>query len=377
LEDLLRTYSMNEHPPTPLLPSVPPVKKRIKSRIREWTEAIFYAFVVVMLFRTFFFEAFTIPSSSMEKSLLEGDYIVVSKLHYGARLPMTPLSVPFFHQRLSTHLKSYLDWIQLPYFRFPGFSEIKLNDILVFNAPADPLEQDFPVDERTYYIKRCMGCAGDTFELKNALVYINGKAIPPPREAESEYVVKTDSVPLDYAKLRQLHINDLNSNSAKGHYLVEMTRDAADSIRQWKHVLSVTPNVAGKGQRDEELFPYSKNFLSNLDNFGPFRIPHKGMSITLSPDSLPLYGKIIADYEHVKVEVRGDTIFLDGKVSKTYTFRMNYYFMMGDNRHYSQDSRYWGFGPEDHVVGKAVLILTSLDRQNKGWRWDRLFKSIP
>jgi signal peptidase I len=353
-----------------------PKKRKPKSRLREWAGAIFYAFVVVLLFRTFFFEAFTIPSSSMEKTLLEGDYILVSKLHYGARLPITPLSIPFFHQHLTQNTASYLDWIHLPYFRFPGFSKIHINDILVFNAPADPQEKDFPVDERTYYIKRCMGRAGDTFELKNSLVYINGVPLPPPPEGESEWVVKTDTMALDFTKLRKLNVYDINSMTARGHYLVEMTRDAADSVRTWKNVLSVTPNLPLPGQKDEELFPYSKAFNWNLDNFGPFRIPKKGMQINLQSDSLALYGKIITDYEHNTLDIRHDSIFINGNYSTTYVFKMNYYFLMGDNRHYSQDSRYWGFTPEDHIVGKAVLILTSIDRQNKGWRWNRLFKAI-
>jgi len=312
----------------------------------------------------------------MEKSLLEGDYIIVSKLHYGARLPITPLSIPFFHQRLTENIRSYLDWITLPYFRFPGFSEVHLGDVLVFNAPADPMEKDFPVDERTYYIKRCMGLAGDTFEIKNSLVYINGKAIPPPSEAENEYLVKTDTNALDEGKLHNLHIYDVNRMSSPGHYLIEMTRNTADSLRSWKNVISVAPNTPKHGQKDEELFPYSKDFNWNIDNFGPLIIPTKGMQVNLTTDSLPLYGKIITDYEHNKLEIRADSIFINGKYAKTYTFKMNYYFMMGDNRHYSQDSRYWGFVPEDHLVGKAVLVLTSIDKQNKRWRWERLFTRV-
>jgi signal peptidase I len=364
---------------SPISPSggiFPEKGKKKKSRVREWTEAVLVAFIAVMIFRTFFFEAFTIPSSSMEKSLLQGDYIIVSKLHYGARLPITPLSVPFFHQRLSEHIKSYLDWIHFPYMRSPGFSEIKINDVVVFNAPADPDEQKFPVDERTYYIKRCMGRAGDTFELRNACVYINGQEIPLPAKAETEYVVKTDTSGLDFVELRALQVSDINSIPVAGHYLIEMTPEAADSIRKWKHVLSVSINAPLAGQKDPALFPFSKEFNWNLDNFGSFRIPRKGMTITLCPDSLPLYGKIITDYEHNKLEVSHDSVFLNGHPATTYTFRMNYYFMMGDNRHYSQDSRYWGFVPEDHIVGKAVLILTSIDRQNKHWRWDRLLTRV-
>ncbi len=367
---------MKEEPLIPPVAALPKYGKRKKSRLWEWTEALLFAFIAVMIFRTFFFEAFTIPSSSMEKSLLQGDYIIVSKLHYGARVPQTPLSVPFFHQRLTEHLKSYLDWISLPYLRTPGFSEIKINDVIVFNAPAEPDEQGFPVDERTYYIKRCMGRCGDTFELRSAGVYINGQEIPLPAHAETEYVVRTDTSGLDMAELHKLQVSDINSIPVSGHYLIEMTPQAADSVRTWKHVLSVVQNIPTVKQKDDALFPFSKPFKWNLDNFGPFRIPRRGMTVHLNADSLPLYGKIIRDYEHNKLETGHDSVFINGKLATTYTFKMNYYFMMGDNRHYSQDSRYWGFVPEDHIVGKAVLILASVDKENKRWRWERLFTRV-
>ncbi len=309
----------------------------------------------------------------MEKSLLKGDYILVSKLHYGARIPQTPLSLPFFHQRITDRLKSYLDWISLPYFRFPGFSSVKVNDVVVFNSPE---YQEYPVDQRTYYIKRCMGTPGDTFEIRGSAVFSNGKMIELPEQAESDYIVKTDSSALDSAKLEALHVTDMNTAPVSGHYLLELTKDAADSIRKWKHVVSVTLNIPKKGQKDEGLFPFGKSFNWNLDNYGPLLIPQKGASVKLSIDTLPLYQRIITEYEHNALETRHDSIFINGKYASQYTFKMNYYFVMGDNRHFSLDSRFWGFVPEDHLVGKAVVILTSINPSDKHWRWDRIFKKI-
>jgi signal peptidase I len=362
-------------PHVPVIPSLSEARKgkKNKSRIREWSEALFIAFIGVMIFRTFFFEAFTIPSSSMEKSLLKGDYILVSKLHYGGRIPMTLLSVPFFHQQLSEKIHSFLTWIELPYARLPGFSKVRVNDIVVFNTPQ---EDEFPVDQRTYYIKRCLGTPGDTLEIREAGVWLNHQSIALPEESETEYIVKTDSSTLSAEKLKALRVTDLNSAPVPGHYLFELTRAAADSLQCWNNVLSVMPNAPKKGQKDESLFPNAKAFSWNLDHYGPLRIPAKGMIWKVSADSLPLYEKIIRVYEHNNLEVRHDSVFINHAFAQTYTFQMNYYFMLGDNRHYSLDSRYWGFVPEDHLVGKAVLILASVDKENKNWRWDRLFQSI-
>jgi signal peptidase I len=359
----------NEH-----IPDAPAdvVRKR-RSRIREWTEALLFAFIAVMIFRTFLFEAYTIPSSSMEKSLLKGDYILVSKLHYGGRIPMTVLSIPFFHQKLTEHINSFLDWIEIPYFRLPGFSRIRCGDIVVFNTPQ---ELDYPIDQRTYYIKRCLGTPGDTFEIKKAETRVNAQVVSLPKESESEYIVKTDSSPLQAEKLEELQVTDIRSTPMPGHYLLELTPFAADSIRLWKNVVAVSLNSPKKEQRDEDLFPGSKEFSWNLDHFGPICIPKKGMTIRLSAASLPLYQKIITAYEHHALLVRNDSIYIDNIYSEVYTFKMNYYFMLGDNRHYSLDSRYWGFVPEDHIVGKAVLILASIDKENKHWRWNRIFKLV-
>ncbi|HXC07105.1 MAG TPA: signal peptidase I [Bacteroidia bacterium] len=350
--------------------------KKKKHVAREWAEAVFFAFLAVLFFRCFFFEAFTIPSSSMDKTLMEGDYILVSKLHYGARLPMTPLSVPFFHQRLTEKIHSYLDWISLPYFRLPGFSSIQLNDIVVFNSPSEPDEKNIPADERTYYIKRCVARAGDTFEIKDAGVWINGQLLPQPLESESEYVVRTDSSALDSARLEQMHIHPANFTHVKGHYLLQLTLAAADSIRTWKNVISVTLNLPKKGLNDEAMFPPNRRNNWNTAHYGPLVIPKKGMKLSLCPDSLPFYEKLIADYEHNKLERRHDSVFVNGIYATTYLCKMNYYFMMGDNRNSSWDSRFWGFVPEDHLVGKAILILTSIDRYNKHWRWNRILKRI-
>ncbi|MFI5150078.1 MAG: signal peptidase I [Bacteroidia bacterium] len=360
---------------TPVPPPSPEVRKK-KPVAREWAEAVFFAFIAVLLFRSLFFETFTIPSSSMENTLLEGDYIMVSKLHYGARMPITPLSIPFFHQKLTDKIHSYVDWITLPYYRLPGFSEIKLNDVIVFNSPAEPDEKNMPVDERTYFIKRCTARAGDTMEIREGDVWINGKKLPMPVESEAEYVVRTDSTPLDSAHLIRMRMHPAAFTHVKGHYLLQLSPAAADSIRKWKNVVSVTLNAPKKGQADEVMFPASRKNNWNVNYYGPLVIPKKGMKVNLTADSMPFYEKLISEYEHNKVVHKHDSIFINGIYATSYICKMNYYFMMGDNRNSSWDSRYWGFVPEDHIVGKAVLILASIDRVNKHWRGDRILKRI-
>ena len=347
-----------------------------KSLLREWGDAIMFAVVAATLIRWTTFEAYSIPSSSMEKSLLVGDYLFVSKLHYGPRTPFTPLQVPLTHQTLwGTSIPSFSDVIQLKSVRLPGFSEIKHNDAVVFHIPT---EKQNPIDLRTNLIKRCVGVAGDTISILDNQVYINGKPSINPVQGQHSYFIQTDAVLEDKFFLDQ-DITDVNA--VPGGYLVHTTPKKAAFIKTIDKVKAVTLNKANPGEAEPGIYPGMPTVYSwNRDNFGPLYIPEKGTTITITPENLPLYEKVILEYEHnqnAKVEKGG--LYLNGKPATAYTFKQNYYFMMGDNRHNSDDSRYWGFVPEDHVVGKAVLVWMSAD-PNGGItdkiRWNRLFTLI-
>jgi len=351
------------------------VKK--KSTIREWIKAIAFAFVTIVLFRIFCFEAFTIPSASMEKSLLTGDYIIVSKLSYGPRIPNTLLSFPFAHQRLpfTESTNSYLDWIQLPYMRLFGSPDIEHNDVVVFNYP---MEDDRPVDQQTYYIKRCVGIPGDTLEVRDGQVYINGKYSDEPEGLQFNYRVQADADTLNSDSISSLGITEGGKMRNKGEYWFTLDMENVEKIKKVPHVVNVSPLIEKKGSYSDYMFPENEHFLWNVDFFGPIYIPKAGDSVKLTIDSLPLYERIISVYEKNELTTSHDSIFINGKLSTHYTFKMNYYFMMGDNRHNSADSRFWGFLPEDHVVGKTVLVLMSIDKSDGGShiRRDRWFKSV-
>lgn len=357
-------------------------KKKKKHWTREWGEALFLAFIAVLLARLFFFEAFSIPSGSMDNSLLEGDYVVVNKLAYGPRMPNTPLSVPFMHQKLWGNVKAYLDWISIPYLRIPGYDDIGRNDVIVFNFPAEdvfPVEgppEKRPVDKRTYFIKRCVALPGDTFELRNTDVYVNGDKLGVPEKALFRYAVISDSAINDSLLLRKLGMAQESKKKDYWLYDVSLSHSTADSIRKLKNIRSVELVTTAAGEFEEAVFPYSEKFAWNRHQYGPFVIPKEGMTVPLTVDSLPLYRRIIVEYEHNTLQVRGDSIYINGQLTKTYTFEMNYYFMMGDNREVSFDSRAWGLVPEDHIEGRASMILYSYDKKSDATRWSRVFESI-
>jgi signal peptidase I len=387
-----------------------------KGAVREWVDAIIFAVVAATIIRTFFIEAYTIPTSSMEGSLLRGDFLFVSKVSYGPRVPITPLTFPFVHHTmpLSSTMKSYLEWIKLPYYRYPGLTRIKRFDAVVFNYPeGDTLSTvyqsnesyyslvrhngreevwnnkrrygdiiDRPVDKRENYIKRCIGLPGDTLEVIGQVVYINGKALATPPDAQFSYQVVTDGSRLSDRLVDKLNIYEIIPTANPKLYYVYMNEEAAAKLEQTPIVRSVSKIQHPSGNPDDvkRIYPYDQETGWSIDNFGPVFIPAAGSSIRLNEKNIKIYKRVIEAYEGNKLEVSGEGVFINGVPQKSYTFEMDYYFMMGDNRHNSADSRFWGFVPENHIVGKAVFVWLSL-RPDRPWfqgkiRWDKLFRTV-
>ncbi|MEO6168113.1 MAG: signal peptidase I [Chitinophagales bacterium] len=350
-----------------------------KSKTREWVDALIFAVIAATIIRTFVLEAYTIPTPSMEKSLMVGDFLFVSKMHFGARIPETPLSFPFAHHTMPLiGGKSYLEWIHIPYSRLPGFQSIKNNDIVVFNYPMEDFR---PVDKRENYIKRCIGIPGDTLEIRESDVYINGKKNTNWPGQQIDYLVTTDGTGINEKVLEDLEIPEYSPTNNPGQFHFFLTEADSKELAKLKNVKSVEPLVWSKGLVPEALFPGdTKHFPWNIDNFGPIWIPKKGMTIDINKDNIAQYQRLITIYEGHKLDVTKDgKIIIDGKEAAQYTFKMNYYWMMGDNRHNSYDSRYWGFVPEDHIVGKAWFIWMSWNKGGSVFnkiRWSRLFHGI-
>jgi signal peptidase I len=357
-----------------------------KSPTREWTEAIIFAVIAATLIRTFFIEAYVIPTASMERTLLVGDFLFVSKVNYGPRTPMTPIAFPFAHHTMPiTGTKAYWDGWELPYYRLPGLETVKRGDVVVFNDPADTINNR-PVDKKENYIKRCQGIGGDTLSVVNAQVYVNGKAAPNAPGQEMEYHITTNGQNLSPDTLNRLNINTYDN-----HNLPAMTLASAKVLRRYSNVKDVVPDIAPKGS-SEDVFPRGNNSVLdpnigppleyhwNIDNYGPIIVPKRGWTVTLDAMTLPIYERVIEVYEHNTLELKGNDLYINGVKTSSYTFKMNYYWMMGDNRHDSEDSRFWGFVPEDHIVGKALFIWMSWDDKASSFfskiRWGRLFNGI-
>lgn len=390
------------------------VKKHKKTAAREWIDAGVFAVVAATLIRTFVFEAYTIPTGSMEKTLLVNDFLFVSKLSYGPRIPNTPLAVPFVHHTLPiTNSKSYSELLHIPYTRWFA-SPVKRNDVVVFNFPAgdtvinrdeyqsknpyydvawdlgrgntdigrqmilsNPEEYPLiirPVDKQENYIKRCVAIAGDTLQIIDGVLYINGqKAFLPPK-MQLSYTVKTKGQQLDYDALKEEYDFDKADESeiqpmGENHYWMLLTNEAKDKMLK----NGLIDSIALYKRTDDKIFPRDGKHHWQVDDFGPLWVPKKGVTITLNADNYALYERAIRVYEHNTLEMRNGKIFLNDQETNQYTFKMDYFWMMGDNRHSSQDSRFWGFVPEDHIVGEAWLIWMSWD---KGVRWNRMFSSI-
>ena len=414
-----------------------------RTGLGEWISSIVFAVVAATLVHTYFMQPYVIPTGSLERTLRIGDLLFVSKFHYGARTPMTTVAAPMVHDTLPLFgVRSYLNKPQLPYFRLPGFQKVKKNDIVVFSWPADTVRiffkkekgVDKPIDKKSNYVKRCVGTPGDSLEVRDGLVYINGvelilsdrakpqydytvysqkgvssrtllkagasefnrtylsaplnqaqfNAISPyilgggqNEKGELELITKASGIPMKVIRGAGLSLREVSNRQR----IVPLTDEMAENLRGKSAIDSVVKFLEPAGAKGYNIFPQHPSYNWNNDNFGPIYLPKKGDQVNLDLQSLPLYKKIIRDYEGNELSVTGNQISINGTVTKTYTFKQDYYWMMGDNRDHSEDSRTWGYVPENHIVGKPVFIWLSFDNFNDGianWRprWDRIFTTV-
>ena len=405
-------------------------KNKFLYSVMSWVDAIVFALVAVYFINTYLFQNYKIPTSSLEKSLLVGDYLLVDKVTYGPRVPMTPLSFPLAQHTLPIlNCKSYIETPSWDYRRLAGLDTIKELDIVVFNFPAGDTvamkmqmpdyytlceyygrenvwknkdvfgEIDVrPVDRRENYVKRCVGLPGDSLQIIDGQIYINGKVQKNPTNLQKNYLVMTDGRKISEDQFKRLGVSVddrmlINSwrngevilqnlqypvneqNSYNPVYYLPLTVKALNMIRNFPNVLEVI--------EDPDLFShqvYPKAYTHwTRDDYGPIYIPRKGATVQVNMENYPLYERLIRTYEGNDLQVKDSTIYINGEVATEYTFKMNYYWMMGDNRHNSEDSRFWGYVPEDHIVGKPLFVWLSIDKDQPGFnsvRWNRFFKWV-
>lgn len=358
-----------------------------KSTAREWADAIIFATVAASLIRGFLIEAYMIPTGSMERRLLVGDFLFVSKLNYGPRIPNTPIAFPFAHHTLPLFGgKAYSELIQIPYKRLPGFQKIERNDVVVFNFPMEA-DEPFkrPIDKRENYIKRCVGLPGDEVSMVNAQLLVNGKPSYDSEDLQTSYIVVTEPYGLsqDILLKNRFDVDLENTDPSRGLYVLHITKGEAEMIKSWSNVQEVKEIIFGTDTENPTAIAFPEYDWNErpwtYDNFGPIKVPYKGWTVKLDKWTLPLYLRAITVYEGNTLEIQDNDIYINGQKTDTYTFKMDYYWMMGDNRHNSYDSRGWGFVPEDHIVGKALFTWLSYDKDGSFLskiRWNRIFKGI-
>jgi signal peptidase I len=364
-----------------------------QNKAADTVSSLLFAIVVATIVHTYFIQPYTIPTSSLEKSLLVGDFLFVSKMNYGARVPMTTVALPMVHDSIPlTKSKSYLTWPQLPYMRLPGIQNIDRTDIVVFNWPVDTVFRFFdtskrraykPVDKKSNYVKRCVGIPGDNLSIKDGMVYIDGKILQLPERAKPQFSYKIaldGKTSIDFESLfKDLDVTDpagfIDQTKRDTVIMSALTEVGAERLKNTPGITAVIRQISRED--DNGVFPHINKW--NRDNYGPVYIPEEGKTVALTAETLPFYKAIITDYENNDLKVNGSEIRINGEIATNYTFKQNYYFMMGDNRHNSEDSRYWGFVPENHIVGKPIFIWLSIDPNGKGInkiRWDRVFTTV-
>ena len=385
------------------------LKNKTLRTIMSWVDAIVYALVLVYFLFLFIGQNYQIPSSSLEKSLLTGDFLWVNKVTYGPRVPQTPLHFPLAQNTLPVlNCKSYIETPQLSYHRLKGLRNVERMDIVVFNFPAGDtvavkmpnpdyytLCQEYgrdavhskkdvfgdiiyrPVDRRDNYVKRCLGLPGETLQIRDGIVYANGKAVPQPKNVQYLYYVETEGAYIDEALFEELGISVEDRHAQGNQYVLPLTAEMKKTLES-KPWVKVVERIQPNESESIITYPVGVDYGWTHANYGPVWIPKKGAKVDLTLENLPLYERCIRNYEGNTLEVKGGQIFINGKPETSYTFKMDYYWMQGDNRDNSLDSRYWGFVPEDHIVGTPSIILISFNKDHRlfdgGIRWDRIFK---